>query len=67
MKNKYNLGDEVWRMCRNKPEKARITSIYISVDNHIEEYISYGFDYFVDTSTHQDFLFPTKEALIQSL
>ena len=73
IETKYDIGDDVWIMQRNKPVRVEVRDIEISrfqndgmvvIRNRIV-YHMVGDS--ANTGYHEEELYPTKEALIQSL
>lgn len=68
IETKYNIGDEVWLMYKNKAVSSSIFRIEVKVDLHLSVRIIY---YLSGSSCaefySEDKLFPTKEELLKSL
>lgn len=71
--NKYNLGDEVWRMSGfpESPEKVVIVGVRFGYSDDYDEYMGkQRVFYTIDCSAiehEEEELFPTKEELLNSL
>lgn len=69
IETKYNIGDEVWFMEHNKPNKGSVVKIDIDIarsgDWYIEHY-KVNFDNVLICEVGQS-LYPTKEELLKSL
>lgn len=69
IETKYNIGDEVWFMDKNRPIKGIVTKLDIDVASKGDWYIEH-YKVKVDGCLHfkvGQFLFPTKEKLLKSL
>lgn len=66
---KYNINDEVWLMKENKPVKRVVSFIEIIVASTTSEcFIRYGLK--IDSGVErvvENYLFPTKKELLESL
>lgn len=76
IETKYNIGDEVWFMFRNKAIHTNIVSIKIKVKNYtqcgmIRMEIGTAYEAFTPyddiLEIAESLLFPTKEELLKSL
>lgn len=72
IKTKYNIGDKVWTMEKNKAEFVTIKEITIRVCRSNEILEKYTLNCMLLTQIYEitrfdDELFPTKEALLASL
>lgn len=70
IETKYNIGDEVWFMNKNKACSDIITAIHTYHTETISN-ITYGFGKSIHSQiiaiTNEQDLFPTKEELLKSL
>lgn len=59
IETKYSIGDEVWVYCDGRPKKIKIDyiNVYINSETKLIKYSGF----------YEDYLFPTKEKLLESL
>lgn len=65
IETKYNVGDNVWIMHRNRCLCCKVSMIKIDINPKI--YIQYVFILDENIWLSEEFVFPTKEELIKSL
>ncbi len=63
---KYDIGDMVWLITRNKAVKLQITRLIISAEEPDNWEVKYALQY-GDTEYPENQLFKTKEELLESL
>ena len=66
IETKYNIGDEVWAMCLNRPTTFTVRKIYVIKDD-IDLKVQYLVGTCTSTHYYEQDLFPTKEELLKSL
>lgn len=70
IKTKYNIGDEVWFMYRNKITSGNVQFVLCTINRDLSITISYDVRTNVlpnPLTCRESELFPTKEELIKSL